>query len=100
MSLDSGACLLFLYLGADAKGLRQMRRSQYWVAGTYVPGAAERVQVVYSWILQLIRQRIGEDRTNTPSPTATNMFHMFSEGLYQFEMARLGSLLLRESQYA
>ena len=57
-------------------------------AGTYVPGAAERVQTVYSWVCQLIAQRTEEYEWNIPPPAIVNVMHLLSEGLFQFEMAR------------
>lgn len=59
-----------------------------FVPGTYVPLAAERVQIVYSWILQVLRQRIAEDKYGNPPTLAVNLFHMLSQGLIEFENAR------------
>jgi hypothetical protein len=58
-------------------------------AGTYVPGAAERVQHVYAWVLQLLRQRYKEGEQLMPPPIVGNAYRMLSEGLFSFEHARL-----------
>ena len=57
-------------------------------AGTYVPGAAERVQHVYAWVLQLLRQRYKEGEQLMPPPIVANSYRMLSEGLVAFEHAR------------
>ena len=58
------------------------------MAGMYVPGAAERVNMVYSWVLQLLQQRGMEGELVAPAPIAANMFHMLSQGLIAFESCR------------
>ena len=59
-----------------------------------MPGAAERVQHVYSWVLQLLRQRFREGEMFLPPPVTANCYRLLSEGLVSFENARRTSPLL------
>lgn len=56
-----------------------------WLAGTYVLGAAERVQHACSWVLQLLRQRLREGEMFLPPPVTANSYRLLSEGLLHFE---------------
>ena len=46
------------------------------------------MNTVYSWVLQVLRQRGMEGELVMPTPIAANLFHMLSEGYIAFENAR------------
>lgn len=56
--------------------------------GIYVPGAAERVQVVYAWIHDLINWRLRTGGMWLPAPITTQLFNPLSSGFQSFEDAR------------
>ena len=60
--------------------------------GTYIPGSAERVQQVYSWVHQLLRQSYKEGEQFMPPPIVANLYRMLSEGLLAFENARYSKI--------
>ena len=57
-------------------------------AGKVVPGASERVNIVYAWVQQLLQERFKEKRLTLAAPVGSRMWQMLSEGYLQFEQCR------------
>ncbi|KAK9864551.1 hypothetical protein WJX84_008203 [Apatococcus fuscideae] len=56
--------------------------------GLYMPGAAERVNVVYAWTQQLLTERYCEGGMSMPAPIVTRCWQMLSEGYHGYEQCR------------
>ncbi|KAL0045047.1 hypothetical protein WJX82_006316 [Trebouxia sp. C0006] len=56
--------------------------------GKVVPGASERVNIVYAWVQQLLQERFKEKRLTLAAPVGSRMWQMLSEGYLQFEQCR------------
>lgn len=57
-------------------------------AGVYVPGAAERVNVVYAWMQQLMQERQRQGGLCKDAPIGSRAWQMWSEGYLAFEQCR------------
>ena len=57
-------------------------------AGKVVPGASERVNIVYAWVQQLLQERFKEKGLTLAAPVGSRMWQMLSEGYLQFEQCR------------
>ena len=57
-------------------------------AGKIVPGASERVNIVYAWVQQLLQERFKEKGLTLAAPVGSRMWQMLSEGYLQFEQCR------------
>ena len=44
--------------------------------------------MLYSWVLQLLKQQTLDAELVMPEPVAANLFRMLSDGLFGFENAR------------
>lgn len=77
-----------LHLDFELRSWKSGAEGSTALAGTYIPGAAERVQQVYSWVLQLLRQSYVEGEQCMPPPITANCYRMLSQGLIAFENAR------------
>lgn len=53
-----------------------------------MPGASERVNIVYAWIQQLLQERFKEKGLTLAAPVGSRMWQMLSEGYLQFEQCR------------
>ncbi|KAL0039987.1 hypothetical protein WJX79_001551 [Trebouxia sp. C0005] len=56
--------------------------------GKVVPGASERVNIVYAWVQQLLQERFREKGLTLAAPVGSRMWQMLSEGYLQFEQCR------------
>lgn len=53
-----------------------------------MPGASERVNIVYAWVQQLLQERFKEEGLTLAAPVGSRMWQMLSEGYLQFEQCR------------
>ena len=53
-----------------------------------MPGAAERVNICYAWIQQLLQQRIRMGGLAADAPILSREWQLLSEGLLAFEQCR------------
>ncbi len=53
-----------------------------------MPGASERVNIVYAWVQQLLQERFKEKGLTLAAPVGSRMWQMLSEGYLQFEQCR------------
>ena len=58
-----------------------------WV-GMHVPGAAERVSIVYQWTQQLLGERIDDGGLQRASPILAHAYQVLSAGYTSFEHCR------------
>ena len=57
-------------------------------AGSFVPGASERVNIAYAWVQQLLQERLKDEGLTLAAPVGSRMWQILSEGYAQFEMCR------------
>ena len=57
-----------------------------------MPGATERVTVVYAWLHQLLQDRLREGGLTTDAPIGSRMWQVLSEGYLQYEQCRLAAI--------
>lgn len=77
-----------LMTGNEWVGMTTRDRFMQLSTGIYVPGAAERVQVVYAWLHDLINWRLRTGGMWLPAPITTQLFNGLSAGFRSFEDAR------------
>lgn len=62
-----------------------------------MPGAAERVNICYAWIQQLLQQRMRMGGLAAEAPILSREWQLLSEGMLAFEQCRWGCLAERRS---
>ena len=55
-----------------------------------MPGATERVSVVYTWVQQLLQDRLREGGLCRDAPIGSRMWQVLTDGYLQFEQCRSG----------
>ena len=56
--------------------------------GSFVPGASERVNIVYAWLQQVLQERLKDNGLTLAAPVGSRMWQILSEGYAQFEQCR------------
>lgn len=58
------------------------------VAGHHVHGAPERVNIVYTWVHQLLQDRLRDGGLFQAAPIGARIWQLLSDGYGQFEHCR------------
>ena len=57
-------------------------------AGMYVPGATERVAATYTWLHQVLQERVTSGGLAVSAPVLANMYRSLTEGYRAFQSCR------------
>ncbi len=60
----------------------------FFFSGKHIPGASERVNIVYTWVQQLLQDRLKEGGLTRAAPIGSRIWQVLSDGYLQFEHCR------------
>lgn len=69
------------------------------VAGKFVPGTSERVNIAYAWVQQVLQERLKDNGLTLAAPVGSRMWQILSEGYTHFEQCRLLSSLVGDYRH-
>ncbi|KAK9789401.1 hypothetical protein WJX73_006004 [Symbiochloris irregularis] len=79
-----------LFGGIDRRGSHASRMWHHLglTTGMYVPGAAERAAACYTWVHQLLQERLAAGGLGTPAPVLANVYRSLTLGYRSFQSCR------------